>query len=105
MDRQLFESLFDLSFSEFVTIRIVKFLFVLGLLIAGAYTLFVGVAMLMQGGLTALFSLVLMPLMFFVCVLGLRVYLEIIIVLFKIAENTSIMAGRAGGSDSAQGSA
>ncbi len=100
MEKGLFESLFDLSFSEFVTIRLVKILFILGLVIAGAYTLFIGVAMLMEGGLTALFSLVVMPLMFILCVLGLRVYLEIILVLFRIAENTSVMAGRSGGSDS-----
>ena len=83
-------SLFDLSFSEFVTTRIIKFLFVIGIIASG-----IGALALIIGGFAShsaafgILMLVLSPLVFLIYVILVRVYLEVLIVIFRIAENTS----------------
>ncbi len=85
-----FAALFDMSFDEFVTTRIIKLLFVLacvGALIM-AFTMFVaGIASGDAAGF--LISLIFAPVAFVVWVILARVWLELIIVAFRIAENTS----------------
>lgn len=81
--------LFDLSFSEFVTTRVIKVLFILGVIFAA-----IGTITLILGGFSAStgrgsFFLILSPLFFFLYVLGVRIWCEMIIVIFRIAENTS----------------
>ena len=87
-------AIFDWGFRRFVTISIVKVLYVLGI----AVITFASLAMLIAGfragfaiGVAALFTV---PILFVIWVLSLRVYLELIVALFRIAENTSIMAAR-----------
>jgi len=84
----LLGSLFDLSFTEFVTTRVIKVLYVLAIVMAtiGAFGLLMsGIA---KGGGMAFFSILLAPIAFFLYVLMARIWLEVIIVLFRIAENT-----------------
>ncbi len=104
-------SLFDLSFSSFVTVRLVKVLYVLTLiLLALAY---VGIAIAIFAGddeqavsigadgtiqsedsgggnvlLGVLWLLILGPLMIFFYTLLYRVFFELIVVVFRIYENT-----------------
>lgn len=86
-------SLLDLSFSSFVTTRIISLIYVLALIgvviaaiamVIGGLTQGVGAALggLLGGALTLVLGTI-----------GCRVYCELIIVLFKIAENTGRMAG------------
>jgi hypothetical protein len=83
-------SLFDLSFSEFVTTRIIKLLFVLAIIGSGIGTLVLIIGTFASHSVAfGILSLVLSPLIFFIYVIVARVYLEIIIVIFRIAENTS----------------
>lgn len=81
--------LFDLSFTEFVTTRFIKVLFIIGVVFAaiGAIALIVGG--FSAGAGTGIFSLILSPVVFLLYVLGARIWCEIIIVVFRIAENTS----------------
>ena len=87
-----FAALFDLSFSEFITTKLIKVLYILLLvLIAIGYVVAVitgfadsfgqGLLMLVVGAIGA-----------FLYVILARVWMEIIIVLFRIAENTSEIA-------------
>ncbi len=81
--------LFDLSFTEFVTTRVIKVLFILGVIFAA-----IGTIALIAGGFSAsagrgLFFLIFSPVVFCLYVLGARIWCEMIIVLFRIAENTS----------------
>ncbi len=81
--------LFDLSFTEFVTTRFIKVLFIIGIVFAA-----IGAIALIVGGFSAgvgrgIFSLILSPVAFLLYVLGARIWCEIIIVVFRIAENTS----------------
>jgi hypothetical protein len=78
--------LFDVSMKSFITPSIVKVLFVLGIIVISLGAL----ALLLAGtqGDGAGFLIVLAPLYWFVGVLYLRVILEVIVVLFRIEENT-----------------
>lgn len=80
--------LFDLSFTEFVTTRIVKVAFISAVAFAA-----LGAVVLIVGGFindvaTGLVALVLAPAAFLLSVLFSRIWCELIIVMFRIAENT-----------------
>ncbi len=81
--------LFDLSFSEFVTTRMIKFLYVLGIVGAAIGSLTFLVAGFSGGFFKGLLFLILSPLVFLLWTLGARIWCELIIVAFRIAENTS----------------
>ncbi|MGQ9589738.1 MAG: DUF4282 domain-containing protein [Planctomycetota bacterium] len=85
------QTLFDLSFREFVTTRIVQILYVLGILAAALVALAMFVAGLARGG-AGILAIVLAPLYFVLSVICIRVWLELVIVIFRISENTEILA-------------
>jgi predicted lipid-binding transport protein (Tim44 family) len=84
----LIAGLTDFSFSEFITTRIVKILYILCVVLAGLTGLGIFVAALREGFIGALVGLLLGGLAFLVYVLFARVSLEVLIVVFRIAENT-----------------
>ena len=89
-EKGFFELLFDFSFSEFVTTKIIKVLYVLaihGAGIAALMTLFSGFATKSFSGV--LYGLVMTPIVFLLGTLVARIWLETLIVLFRIAENTT----------------
>lgn len=87
-EKGLFGSLFDFSFNQFVTIRVIKFIFVLGLIGSAIFTLiFLGSGFQVGFG-RGLLHLILSPVVFFLLALYSRVVCEMIIVMFRIAENT-----------------
>jgi len=89
------QSLFDLSFTEFVTTKIIKLLFVLGVAVCGlgaVMVFFSGLAMKSFFGVLVAF--IGAPLAFLVYVLLLRIWLELVIVIFRIAENTTQIAAQ-----------
>ncbi len=83
-----FGSLFEFSFSEFVTPRLISLLYGVSIFVAGALTLtFIG------GGfgthpILGLLALIISPLVFLFLVIVYRVQMEVIIVMFRIAEHT-----------------
>ena len=81
-------SLFDLSFTEFVTTRIIKFLFIIAIIIAAITAVAIIVSGFAQGFVVGIISLILSPIIFLLYVVLSRVWLELIIVIFRIAENT-----------------
>ncbi len=83
------ETLFDFSFSEFITTRIIKIIFIIGILGAAVGTLFFIIAGFSYKVLVGILFLLVSPIIFFIYVLAARVWCEMIIVIFKIAENTS----------------
>ena len=88
-ERGLIGSLFDLSFTDFVTTRIIKFLFILAIIFSGIEALAVVIAGFASGSTAVgILTLLLSPVIFFLGVLMARVWLELIIVVFRIAENT-----------------
>jgi hypothetical protein len=89
----ILENIFDFSFSEFVTPKIIKILFVLGIVIAAAMTVMLIVTTFMQSVVAGLIVLILSPIVFGLYVLAARIWCELIVVAFSIADNTRRMAG------------
>ena len=92
-NKGFFGALFDLSFSEFITTKLVKLLYIL-LIILVAIGLFVGViggliTMFTDSFFTGLGTIVGSILGALIWIIMSRVWMELIIVVFKIAENTS----------------
>lgn len=87
-----FGALFDFSFRRFVTLGIVEILYML-LIAFGALVWLVGVgAGFANGGLVGgLISLIMMTVFFVIQVIVWRVMLELVVVLFRIAENTTTL--------------
>lgn len=86
--KSFFARLFDLSFTEYVTPSIIKVLFIIGIVLAGLFSLLVFVSLANQGGGAVIAGIILAPLMFFFYVLMARVLSEVYLILFRIEENT-----------------
>lgn len=93
-----FSSLYDLSFHTFITPKIIQVIYIIALIIAGLWSL----AFLISGFLPGMFGqgpsaisillhIIGAPIIFVLCSIGTRVYLEFIIAVFRIAENTEAM--------------
>lgn len=83
-----FQALFDTSFSDLITPKIIRILYLIGMVIAAIAAL----AFIITGfgrsiGLGIL-SLILSPIVFVLYVISFRVGLETLMVVFQIAENT-----------------
>lgn len=88
-----FASLFDLSFSSFITTKLIKVLYVLSLVGAGILCLNLILNGFANSVLQGLLMLVVVaPLAFLFFAIYMRVILELIIVVFRIAEHTNEIA-------------
>jgi Domain of unknown function (DUF4282) len=110
VDKSFFGSLFDLSFRSFITIRLVKVLYILALILLTLAYIGIAVAIFSGGDeqatsisvdgtvetsddggnavLGVLWLIVFGPLLMFFYVLLYRVFFELIVVVFRIYENT-----------------
>ena len=80
--------LFDLSFSELITLKIIKYLYAICILIAGIAGIWVLVEALQQRGIWVLLYFVAIPIVFMLLVIISRVIMELLLTLFRIEENT-----------------
>lgn len=87
-----FATLTDFSFTEFVTTKIIKILYGLGILSAGLIALLAVISGFATGLAAGILMLILSPVIFVLFVIYARVSLEILIVIFRIAENTTEIA-------------
>jgi len=97
-EKGFFGSLFDFSFTAFVTSKIIRFLYGLSIVAAGLGSLFlIARGFNASGGAGVLMLFIVAPLYFLLSVLFSRVLLEIVIVIFRISENIAEIAqqGRA----------
>ncbi len=77
-----------MSFSRFVTPSIIKLLFILAIAVASIFALFMlvaGFAQIDEGGI---FLVLLAPLFWLLSIIYARVFLELVIILFRIESNT-----------------
>jgi hypothetical protein len=80
-------SLFDLSFSNFITTKLIKVLFVICLVLAVFGALAVILAGFARGAVEGIFALVILaPLLFLFYVILARVQMEVLIVIFRSCE-------------------
>jgi len=94
--KALIESLVDFSFGEFVTLRIIKLLYALHLLVG----LIVAIGLVLSGfresTAQGLLLLILGAVGLIFWTLYVRVLLEVLIAVFRLAENVSRIANRSG---------
>jgi len=80
-------SLFDFSFNNFITTKIIKVLYVISIVLAGLGALAVVGAGFSAGALAGIFSLLIVaPLLFIFYVIYARVIMEVLIVIFRSSE-------------------
>lgn len=87
-------ALFDFSFSEFVTTKIIKILYGILIVLAGVAALVAIIAGFTNSVGQGILMLILSPLVFLLYVILARVWLELVIVIFRIAENVGEIAER-----------
>lgn len=89
-----FGTLFNFSFSEFLTPKIIKILYAIGLVLAAIGALvFIGAGFHRGAGIGIIF-LIISPVVFLLYALAVRIYLEILMVLFRIAGRVDEIASR-----------
>ncbi|MBO0768685.1 MAG: DUF4282 domain-containing protein [Solirubrobacterales bacterium] len=81
-------SLFDLSFNHLIATKAIKVVYVLGMIVIGLGWLAAVVAGFTQGAGDGLIALVLGGLVALLYLISIRIWLEIIIAVFKIVQNT-----------------
>lgn len=84
MNRGFLNSLFDFSFNEFVTPKVISFIYIVGVAFAALGLLISIIGSFIADVATGLVVLLISPFIFLLWVIMFRVYLEVIIILFKI---------------------
>ena len=93
MNKSFISSLFDFSFTDFITPKIISTLYIIGVIFAIIGSLAFIVVGFTQGIGAGIVALLLSPIYFALMVIFIRVYMEIIIILFKINEGISRLSG------------
>lgn len=92
--KSFFQSLFDISFSSFITTRIIKVLYVLFMIVIGlAYIGFVISSFANSVVLGIIVLVIIGPIVALLYLIVIRIYLELVMVIFRIADNTQRIAG------------
>lgn len=93
MDKEGFlGKLFDFSFKEFITLQIIKYLYIIGIVFAvitALGSLFGGFAALKFDFGKGILGILMSPLLFLLITVLVRLGLEAIVATFRIAENTT----------------
>lgn len=86
--------LLDFSFKKFITLGVIKILYILGIAVAVLLALGAILSSLRAGVFAFVGALIVVPIITALWIIYLRVMMELIVVIFRIGENTSIMAGQ-----------
>jgi hypothetical protein len=87
-------ALFDLSFQRVITVGIIKIVYILGIVMLVFAWFAIVISAFTQGFGVGLAGLVFATIATFLYLLFLRMGLELVVAIFRIAKNTSIMAGQ-----------
>lgn len=88
LESGFFSRLFDMTFTEFITIRIISILYGIAILGCGVATVGFLIAGFAGGAGRGLLSLILSPVVFLLSVIAARVWCEMLIAMIRTAENT-----------------
>lgn len=91
-EKSFFGAMFDFSFSEFITTRIIKVLYGLAIFFCGLGVLVCIISAFRIQSFAGVLMLLVSPLLFLLYVAAARVGLELVMVIFRIAENTEHLA-------------
>lgn len=90
--RGFFESLFDIRFEHLITPKLIRFFYALSILVLGVGTIVVIVASFAASETTGVIVLFLAPLSALIYLVTIRLWLELIVVAFKIRESVERVA-------------
>ena len=93
-DQGFLKGLFDVNFTTFITLKFIKVIYIVLMALIGLGTLFFMFSGFAQGFLSGLITLVIGLIVGFLYLVLARIYLEVVALLFRIGENTSILAGQ-----------
>ena len=92
--KSFLDSILDLSFSKFVTTKIIKIIYLIFVILSCISGMAVIVAGLFNGIGAGVLALIVAPLMVAFEIMVCRVFLEIVMVIFKIAQDVDKIADR-----------
>ena len=85
--------LFDFSFETFITTSVIRVLYILFVVVSGLVALGWFIALAARGGAGGLMlGLIIAPIAFILYVMMARIWLELVIVIFRIAEDINVIA-------------
>ncbi len=90
--QDFFGALFDFSFKEFITTKIIKIIYAIGILGAGIGAIGVIIKGFGAGAFAGILALIVSPIVFIIYTILIRVWLEVVIVLFRISEDIRDLA-------------
>ena len=101
--KSFFAGLFDFSFTTFITLKFLRVIYIVLMVfsVIGGLVLFASLAS--RGGVGVLLGLILAPLVMLFYVVVARIYLELIALLFRIGENTTLLVQQGGSSPTTTG--
>ncbi len=88
-EKGLIGTIFDLSFDKFITTKVIKFLLVVAMVANAIVTIAVIVSVWQGSTWLGILALILSPVIYLLLMLASRIYLELIIVAFRIVEHVS----------------
>ena len=92
-----FNALFDFGFKKFITLSVIKILYILGMGVIALVWLGALIVGFTQGIGVALGVLIVGPLIACLYLIFFRIWLELVVVIFRIGENTSKLVEMRGG--------
>lgn len=87
-----FKALFDFNFSTFITMKLVKPLYIFFVVMIGLASLFFLLTSMMAGGTGILIALIFVPLYFIFMTVTMRIWMEALVLLFDINDRTEALA-------------
>ena len=95
-EKTTFSALWDFTFTHFVTLNVVKVLYLVAVALVTVAAIGIVIVGFSNGILAGVLTLIAAPLFFIIAVLIARVFLELFVVLFRIADSVVIIAEHAG---------
>lgn len=87
-----FKALFDFNFSSFITMKLVKPLYIFFMVVIGLVSLGMLVTFAQGGGIGILIALIFVPLYFLFMIVSIRVWMEALVLLFDINDRVESLA-------------
>lgn len=87
-----FKALFDFNFSSFITMKLVKPLYIVFVVLVGFGSLMMLLTMFRFGGMGMIMGLIFVPLYFLFLVVSVRIWMEALVLLFDINDRVESMA-------------
>jgi len=88
----IFASLLDISFTSFITTKLVKLMYIISMVLIGLGALAMLIGGFSGGIVSGLLGLIVVPVIAVLEVMTVRVLLELVVVMFRIAEDVNKIA-------------